>query len=131
MDEEENNVVSVNFSAAGSVLLEFVDALSDHMGWTRRIHDSVRNSHELVSIRQDAAMGTAAFDVRTRRHALVNYWEHILFSVDRDTTEQLSSVFDLQKIAAFTKSFFDKVEKNRYIFFVGENEITTKISAIL
>lgn len=129
MDDDEKTVLSVNFSAVGSILLEFINALSDHMGWSSLILDILRNNPELRSgktMKGSNLKGFTASDLNFKLQGLSHFWGHLLSALDRDYTDQLSPVFDLDQIAAFTKSFFDKVEKSRYIFFVEEKTLTTE-----
>ena len=43
----EANILPMNFPAVGSILLEFINALSDHMGWSSVFEDQVRNNPEV------------------------------------------------------------------------------------
>jgi hypothetical protein len=127
MDDDERNVLPVNFSAVGSILLNFVNALSDHMGWTSILAEQLRKNPELRSgktMTGSTLKGFTATDLNFKIQGLAHFWGHLLSALDHDYTDQLSPIFDLDKIAAFTKSFFDKVEKSRYIFFAEEEKIT-------
>ncbi|GAX22654.1 hypothetical protein FisN_17Lh147 [Fistulifera solaris] len=127
MDDDERNVLPVNFSAVGSILLEFVNALSDHMGWTNILVEELRKNPELrtgKAMTGSSLKGFTASDLNFTIQGLAHFWGHLLSALDQDYTDQLSPIFDLDKIAAFTKSFFEKVEKSRYIFFVKEEKIT-------
>lgn len=42
----EANILPMNFPAVGSILLEFINALSDHMGWTNMIQEHIHSSPE-------------------------------------------------------------------------------------
>ena len=125
MSNDEDQVLPVNFSAVGSILLEFIHALSDHMGWSRRIENYARNKAELLSMRESAKLSYASFDMKFKLGCLLHDWAHLLLSVDKDSTEQMEPEYDIDEVAAFTKSFFDKVEKKRYVFFVEDKAITT------
>lgn len=128
MDDDEDNVLPVNFSAVGSILLEFINALSDRMGWSSMIQGVVRNNPEVrfgKTMKGNAMRGFTASDLNFKHQGLAHIWGHILSCVDRDCTEQLLPVFNVDEVAAFTKSFFDKVEKNRFMFFVEKEELST------
>jgi hypothetical protein len=127
MDGDERNVLPVNFSAVGSILLEFVDALSDHIRWTKILFEELRKHPELRSgkaMKGSTLKSFTASDLNFKIQGLAHFWGHLLSALEQDYTDQLSPIFDLDKIAAFTKSFFDKVEKSRYIFFVEEEKVT-------
>lgn len=118
MDTDGNNVLPVNFSAVGSILLEFMNALSDHMGWAKIIEDIVRNN-------VDARHQIAKPHLILKRTALSHIWGRLLSRIDQDCIEQIIPEFDVDKVSAFAESFFHKVEKRRYIFFVEDEEVFT------
>ena len=99
MVDDGENVLPWNFPAVGSILLEFMNALSDHMGWPRMIEGN--------------------------RKSLIPCWCDLLSYIDRDCADQLTPEFDIDKVTAFTKSFFDKVDFSRYTFFVEPVEVPT------
>ena len=108
MDNDTHHVLPVNFPVVGSILLEFVNALSIHMGWSSMIKDLARNA----SVSND---GFYASDLNRKLLGLVSIWASLLSCMDRD-----SGAILVGKVSTFTESFFDKVEKERYIFFVEE-----------
>lgn len=117
MVEDGNNVVPVNFAAVGSMLLEFTVALSDHMGWERMIQDAVVNVEPRRNAKGVPRGGSTSPDLFVKIIGLIQVWGRLLACIDREQTEQVTPEFNLDKVAAFTKSYFDKVEKRRYIFF--------------
>ena len=119
----DKDVLPVNFVAVGSILLEFMSALSEHMGWADLIEDFGRNNpvSRLDKTTKGNATGTSiASDLTSFHVALAHIWQRLLTCIDREVTGTLSPQFDIEKVSAFTKSFFDNVQKSRYSFFVEE-----------
>ncbi|GAX28081.1 hypothetical protein FisN_2Hu101 [Fistulifera solaris] len=123
--DDDKDVLPLNFSAVGAILLEFVNALADHMGWSAGIQDCLRNTRGLRSARDKAV---SSFDMNIKFEWWLHSWAHILSSVDNGSTENLEPEFDLDKIAAFTKSFFEEIKTSRYAYFVDEEETTEAIT---
>ena len=135
---DEDSLCPFNFAAVGSILLEFVDALSDYMGWTSMFEAALQND-ELIFYRKKKRNGTrefivakdfAASDVRVKQEGLSLIWGRFLSHIDRGCTgsEQLLPEFDINKVCGFTKSFFDNVEKSHYIFFIEvDNDSTSSL----
>ena len=119
MIEDEDNVLSVNFVAVGSILLEFMSALSEHMGWSNLIEDFVTRLDKAAN--ENTTGTSTAYDLDG---ALTDIWQRLLTCIDSESegTDTLSPQFEIAKVSAFTKSFFDSVEKSRYIYFVEEEE---------
>ncbi|GAX18252.1 hypothetical protein FisN_20Lu011 [Fistulifera solaris] len=80
MDDDEQNVLPLNFSAVGSVLLEFVNALSDQMGWSNMIDDFIRNNPELRTSKT-----TKGKVLNNKHHGLAHIWGRLLFILDSDS----------------------------------------------
>jgi hypothetical protein len=123
--DDDKDVLPLNFSAVGAILLEFVNALADHMGWSAGIQDCLRNTPGLRSARDIAV---SSFDMNMKFEWWLHSWAHILSSVDKGNTENISPEFDLDEIAAFTKSFFEDIKTSRYAFFVDEEETTEAVT---
>ncbi|GAX22888.1 hypothetical protein FisN_24Lu228 [Fistulifera solaris] len=119
MEEDGNNVLPVNFAVVGSILLDFMDALSDHMGWADMMEEVAKNY-------RGARLGESSMsELNVKDMALSSMWGRLLSCIDRDCTDQLIPEFDLDKVSVFTKSFFDKVDKTRYIIWVQPLEATS------
>ncbi|GAX17286.1 hypothetical protein FisN_10Lu159 [Fistulifera solaris] len=112
MRDDQDHVFPVNFTAVGSILLEFVKALSDHMGWSNMAEDAVRYD-------VDASLGNVfSSDLYHKQYYVSLIVRDFLLGFDRNSAEQLLPEFDADRVSAFTKSFFDNLEKERYIFFI-------------
>lgn len=107
MGEDGAIILPMNFPAVGSIFLEFVYALSDHMGWSSMIQDDVLTFQAF----SDKSTKAKLSDSDVKHVGLTNIWGRLMSCIDGDSTE-----FDVDEVSAFTKSFFDKVEKSRYIF---------------
>ena len=114
MYEDKNDIHPVNFTAVGSILLEFMMALADHMGWLSMVQVGARK-HEVFERKS-----TTGFS--SEHKALIDVWGDLLSFIDRDLDVELIPEFNVDKVSAFTKSFFDSVEEKRYIFFVKDDE---------
>lgn len=134
MVDDKDNVLPVNFPAVSSILLEFVIALSDYMGWSsmitgalqkkevrfyNKIKGNARGGYLLTSDNGPSDLNETHQCLKHLKHI----WTRFLSFIDNDCTnsEQLLPEYDIDKVASFAKSFFDKVEKSRYIFFVEED----------
>ena len=118
MDYDKDNILQVNFPAVSSILLEFLNALSDHMGWEDTINKVVRTA--------GTRKGTATKDLTSdlglsmRQLGFSHIWGLLLSCIDRGFTDPLIPENDVEKVSTFTELFFENLEKKRYIFFVKE-----------
>ncbi len=119
INRDKDHVLPLNFTAVGSILLEFVNSLIDHMGLSIKMQESVSSTPALRLAREKAPN---IFDANMKFHWMLHSLAHILSSVDKGNTENLQPEFDFDKIAEFTKSFFDGIKTSRYAFFVDEEE---------
>lgn len=111
LHDDQDHVFPVNFTAVGSILLEFVNALSDHMGWSNMAEDAARYD-------VDASSGNVfSSDLYHKQYYVSLIVRDFLLIFDRNSAEQSLPEFDADRISAFTKSFFDNLEQERYIFF--------------
>jgi hypothetical protein len=105
-------VLSVNVPVVGSFLLEFVYALSEHTGWSRNIKDCARSLAGAFP-----ANKVATLDLLMNLDIWMGVWGHVLLSIDEGITDKLEPDYDLDEVCAFTKSFFEMVDKSRYVIF--------------
>jgi hypothetical protein len=101
---DDKDVIPVNFTVVGKILLEFFYALSDHMGWSRRIQKHKAERH---SKRENAAA-----NISTKLRCWHENCAQMLLSIDKGTTEQSEPEHDIGEVAAFTKSFFRDGRQN-------------------
>ncbi|GAX28078.1 hypothetical protein FisN_2Hu104 [Fistulifera solaris] len=125
INDDKDHVLPLNFTVVGSILLEFVNALIEHMGLSAKMQESVRNTPALLVAREKALN---VFDVNMKFRWMLHSLAHILSSIDKGTTENLAPEFDLDKIAAITESFFDGIKPSRYAFFVDEEETVETVT---
>jgi hypothetical protein len=102
------NVLPVNFPAVGSILLEFMSALSEHMEWTDMIQEDMRFRKTFKG---------KFSDLELKHLGMTHIWGRLMSCIDKDSTE-----FDVDKVCAFTKSFFENLERSRYIFHAKEEK---------
>jgi hypothetical protein len=119
--DDEKDVLPLNFTAIGTILLEFVNALSDHTKWSTVAQGVLQDNPTILSgqtAKGTKMRGFTASELNFKSHVLTDIWGYLLWCIDTDYTEHsFLPVFDVKDIATFTKSFFGKIEKSRYTFF--------------
>jgi hypothetical protein len=118
---EDDNILHLNFTAIGLILLRFVGALSVHMGWSVIIEDRIRKKQgpNLGKLLKGSAPKTLAnADLCLDYIGLSHFWGRLLSCIDKGSTEQMIPEFNIDKVSAFTKAFFDEVDQRRYVYFV-------------
>jgi hypothetical protein len=118
MDADEDDILPINFSAVGSILLEFFDSLVAHMEWSTFIESATQKykNRLLKSVKGKPTISSLAPELCFKYAGLLHILGRLLSYIDRDCDKKLD-LLDVDKVATFTKSFFAKVEEDRYVFF--------------
>jgi hypothetical protein len=106
--DEKDSILTLNFTAIGSIMLEFVDALSDHMGWSRMIEDTLRKKQSIRLFENQGANfagGINASVLQVKRIIMSHLIGDLLLCVDRDYASS-KDWLDINKVSEFTKSIF-------------------------
>jgi hypothetical protein len=117
---EDYNLLHLNFTAIGLILLQFVEALSVHMGWSFIIEDVIRKRHGAHSgklLKGNAPKSLTNADLCLDYIGLSHFWGRLLSCIDRGSTEQTIPEFDMDKVSAFAKTFFNDLVQRRYVYF--------------
>jgi hypothetical protein len=101
-----DNILPINFPVVGTILLEFMEALSEHLGWTGMYREHGKADEFLFVDTPDAGL-------EVKWIGLLHRCGRLLSCIDREGNE-----FDVDRVSAFTETFFDKIEESRYNFHV-------------
>lgn len=128
MDDDEDFVLPVNFTAVGCILLEFTNAFSEHMGWDVLIDQLVGQFPEPVrtgkTLGGGRMRGFNASDVNLKRQGLAHMWGDMLSRLDVSSGANNVQYFD--KAADFMLAFFQNVTSEKFTFFIEkENQSTS------
>jgi hypothetical protein len=121
MDEDEDLVLSTNFPAVGCIMLEFVNALSNHLHWRDIISSAITNYPEFMRTGKTVGgremKGFTKSDLNLKIQALAHFWGNLLAKLDANP-----SSIDLAGIIDFMSNFFAAIPSKRYQFFVVKDE---------
>jgi len=117
MDDDEEFVLPTNFPAVGSILLEFVNHLSEALGWDTIMNEAIKTFPEFM--RTGKTMGGKQMkpgsfntsDLNLRGQGLAHLWANLLLQFDGQPAPST-----IQKVSNVMKSFFGNVSKSRYQF---------------
>ncbi|KAL7568109.1 hypothetical protein ACA910_019507 [Epithemia clementina (nom. ined.)] len=126
MDDDETDIIPVNFPLVGAKLNAFCEELSAHLGWAlwiahevQRCPDSVRNDRTLGGSR---ATAFTTCDENMNRQALAHCWATLLAELDYDNDGEESSLngefSTSRKAAAFMTEYFANITRDQYTFLV-------------
>ncbi|GAX17729.1 hypothetical protein FisN_24Hu205 [Fistulifera solaris] len=119
MDKDES-VLPMNLPAVGLILLQFVDALSVHMGWSVIIENVIRKKYGARFYKpqkETAATSLANVDLCLDYIGLSHFWGRLLSCIDRGSIEHMIAEYDIDKACAFAKTFFNDLVQRRYVYF--------------
>lgn len=129
-DDESLMLTSTNMTVVGCILLEFVNAFSEHMGWDAVIQEFLEKFPDFMRTGKTMTgkkMRPGDFstsDVSLKQQGRAYEWGIFLSQLDMNSTDAQQQVI---KAVEFMVDFFRNISKEKYTFFV-ENDVQVKVA---
>ena len=123
MDDDEDNVLFINWTVVGCIFNHFTRALMKEFGWDRFVQKLILTCPDSIryGLRSDGSRAQGKFDVSDANLEYQAYSQiismEILHKIDKNPNCEIG-----RRCAEFMRKYFTTVDKKTYSFFIDDSE---------